>query len=193
MTGVQTCALPIYHFGVPVSLSNLNANHKFGVFEAGMSKAGEINALSKMIKPNLAIITNIAEAHIENFINIKGIAKAKSEILNNIQNNGAVILNRDDKFFNYLNEKAQSKNIKVITFGKSKQSDVHLIKIKKNGAIKTIIIRVKNEILELRVKDIHIYNVLASLAVLKEFGLDFQKTIQVFKNFQPSEGRGRVE
>ena len=42
------------------------------------------------------------------------------------------------------------------------------------------------------VKDIHIYNVLASLAVLKEFGLDFQKTIQVFKNFQPSEGRGRI-
>ncbi len=180
------------HYGVPVSLSNLNSDHQFGVFEVGMSKAGEINQLSKMIKPNLAIITNIAEAHIENFRNIKGIAKAKSEILNNIQNNGAVILNRDDKFFNYLNEKAQSKNIKVITFGKSKQSDVHLIKIKKNGAIKTIIIRVKNEILELRVKDIHIYNVLASLAVLKEFGLDFQKTIQVFKNFQPSEGRGRI-
>ena len=63
-----------------------------------MSKAGEINQLSKMIKPNLAVITNIAEAHIENFSNIKGIAKAKSEIINNIQKNGAVILNRDDNF-----------------------------------------------------------------------------------------------
>ena len=51
-----------------------------------MSKTGEINQLSKMIKPNLAIITNIAEAHIENFKNIKGIAKAKSEIINNIRN-----------------------------------------------------------------------------------------------------------
>ncbi len=179
-------------YGVPVSLSNLNPNHQFGVFEVGMSKAGEINQLSKMIKPNLAIITNIAEAHIENFINIKGIAKAKSEILNNIQKNGTVILNHDDKFFNYLNEKAQSKNIKVITFGKSKKSDVHLVKMKKYGAIKKIIISVKNEILELQVKNIHIYNVLASLAVLKELGLDFQKTIQIFKNFQPSEGRGRI-
>ena len=45
----------------------------------------------------------------------------------------AVILNRDDKFFNYLNEKAKSKNINVITFGKSKKSDVHIIKIKKYG------------------------------------------------------------
>ena len=93
-----------------------------------MSKSGEINKLSKMIKPNLAIITNIAEAHIENFKNIKGIAKAKSEIINNIQNNGTIILNRDDKFFNYLNKKAKLKNIKVITFGKSKKSDVRLIK-----------------------------------------------------------------
>mgnify|MGYP003302568851 CR=1 FL=1 len=90
----------------PLVLFSLRAssNHKFGVFEVGMSKSGEINQLSKMIKPNLAIITNIAEAHIENFINIKGIAKAKSEILNNIQKHGAVILNRDDKFFNYLNQ-----------------------------------------------------------------------------------------
>ena len=74
-----------------------------------MNKPGEINKLSKIIKPNLAIITNIAAAHIENFKNIKGIAKEKSEIINNIQKNGKVILNRDDKFFNYLNKKQRKK------------------------------------------------------------------------------------
>ena len=58
------------HFGVPLSLANLNIRHKFGIFEVGMSKAGEIDNLSKMIKPDIAIITNIAEAHIENFKNI---------------------------------------------------------------------------------------------------------------------------
>ncbi len=180
------------HYGVPLSLSNLNQDHQFGVFELGMSRAGEINQLSKMIKPNLAIITNIAEAHIENFRNIKGIAKAKSEIISNIESKGTIILNRDDKFFNYLSSKAKSKNIKIITFGKSKKSDVHVIKIKKYGAIKEIIIRVKNEFFKLRVKNINVYNVLASLAVLKEFGFSLQKTIQVFKNFEPSEGRGRI-
>ncbi len=179
------------HYGVPISLSNLNQNHKFGVFEVGMSKAGEINRLSKIIKPNLAIITNIAEAHIENFSNIKGIAKAKSEIINNIQNNGVVILNRDDKFFNYLNAKAKLKNIKVITFGKSKQADVHLIKIQQEDTKKKITISVKNKILKLIIKNINVYNVLASLAVLQELDLNFQKSITVFKNFEPSEGRGR--
>ena len=75
-----------------------------------MSKSGEINKLSKMIKPNIGIITNIGEAHIENFKNIKGIAKAKSEIINNIEKNGTIILNRDDKFFNFLIKKQKIKN-----------------------------------------------------------------------------------
>jgi len=180
------------HYGVPISLSNLNSNHKFGVFEVGMSKSGEISKLSKMIKPNLAIITNIAEAHIENFRNIKGIAKEKSEIINNIQNNGTIVLNRDDKFFNYLYSKAKLKNLKIVSFGKSKQSDVRLIKIKQNSKIKEITISIKGEILKLRIRDINIYNVLASVAVLKELDLNLKKSIQVFKNFEPSEGRGRI-
>ncbi len=180
------------HYGVPVSLSNLNNEHQFGIFEVGMSKAGEINKLSKMIQPHLAIITNIAEAHIENFKNIKGIAKAKSEIINNIQRNGTVILNRDDKFFNMLNRKAKSKNIKVITFGKSKLSDFRLIKIKKYGKIKKILLRVNDANLKLQIQDINIYNVLASLAVLKELNLNLKKTTKLFKNFQPSKGRGKV-
>ena len=180
------------HYGVPLSISNLNPHHKFGIFEVGMSKAGEINQLSKIIKPNLAIITNIAEAHIENFKNIKGIAKAKGEIINNIQKNGTIILNRDDKFFYYLNKKAKLKNIKVITFGRSKKSDVNLIKVKKHKGLKKIIIRIQDIILKLEIKNINVYNVLASLAVLKEFNLDFNKSINIFKRFQPSDGRGRV-
>ena len=65
---------------MPLSLSFLNTEHKYGVFEVGMSKAGEINSLSKLIRPHIAIITNIGEAHIENFKNLKGIADAKGEI-----------------------------------------------------------------------------------------------------------------
>ena len=75
-----------------------------------MSKAGEIKNLSKLIQPHIGIITNIGEAHIENFKNIQGIAKAKAEIIDNIKENGTIILNRDDKFFRYLYKKAKLKN-----------------------------------------------------------------------------------
>ena len=95
------------HLGVPISLSNLTGEDKYGVFEIGMSKKGEIDNLSKLIKPHIGIITNIGEAHIENFTNIRGIAKAKSEIINSIERNGTIILNRDDKFFNFLKKKAK--------------------------------------------------------------------------------------
>ena len=180
------------HFGVPISLSNLNMNHQFGVFEVGMSKSGEINRLSKIIKPNVGLITNIGEAHIENFKNIKGIAKAKSEIINNISVNGTIILNRDDRFFNFLNKKAKSKNIKVITFGMAKNADIHPIKIKKAEKKIQIYIKAIDEVISLKIKNINIYNVLSSLAVLKELRLNVDKVTQVYKNFEPSDGRGKI-
>ena len=77
-----------------------------------MSKSGEIKNLTKLIKPQIGIITNIGEAHIENFKNINGIAKAKSEIIENIKSGGTIILNRDDKFFNYLCKKAKKYKLK---------------------------------------------------------------------------------
>ena len=98
------------HYGVPLSLSQLNLNHKYGVFEIGMSKAGEINNLTKLVRPHIGIITNIAEAHIENFKNLKGIAEAKGELINHIEKKGTIILNRDDKFFFHL---AKKQNIKI--------------------------------------------------------------------------------
>ena len=66
-----------------------------------MSKSGEINNLSKLLRPDIAMITNISEAHIENFKDISEIAKAKGEIIDNIKKNGYLILNRDDKYFSY--------------------------------------------------------------------------------------------
>ena len=74
-----------------------------------MNKFNEINKLSALVKPHIGIITNVSEAHLENFRNIKDIAKAKSEIIYNIQKNGTVILNRDDKFFNYFKKIAKKK------------------------------------------------------------------------------------
>ncbi len=180
------------HFGVPLSLSQLSINDKYGVFEVGMSKAGEINTLTKLIRPNLAIITNIGEAHIENFKNTKGIAEAKGEIIDNVQKKGTIILNRDDKYFSYLHRKAKFKNLKVTSFGMSRQSDVHPILIKKNSSETKLILNIKGKIFKTQIKNINIYNVLASLALLKELNLNLEKILNYFKYYEPTEGRGRI-
>ena len=64
-----------------------------------MDKKGEIDYLSKIIQPNVSIITNINYAHAKNFQNIKQIALAKSEIINNTKSDGLIVLNADDNFF----------------------------------------------------------------------------------------------
>ena len=180
------------HFGVPISLSNLRVEDRYGVFEVGMSKAGEIKNLSKLIQPHIGIITNIGEAHIENFKNISGIAKAKAEMIDAIKENGTVVINRDDKFFNYLQKKAKLKKLKIITFGKYKKSDVYPLKITKGKIFTKLFVKVMGENIDIVIKNINIYNVLSSLAVIKELDLKLNTIKKIFKDFEPSDGRGKI-
>ena len=180
------------HFGVPLSLSQLNTIHKYSIFEVGMSKAGEINSLSKIIKPHIGIITNIGEAHIENFKNLKAIADAKGEILNNIKKNGTIILNRDDKFFNYLEKKAILKKLKVVSFGINKNSDICLMSKYKDKKKQLLNIKIKDKFLKIENNNINIYNILSSLALLKELNLNLNNITNLFKKYEPTEGRGKV-
>tara|TARA_B100000886_G_scaffold297768_1_gene225612 strand:- start:1409 stop:4168 length:2760 start_codon:yes stop_codon:yes gene_type:complete len=179
-------------FGVPLSLSKLDVSHKYGIFEVGMSKAGEIGALSKIIKPHVGIITNIGEAHIENFKSLKDIADAKGEIIKNIKKNGTLILNQDDKFSHYLRKKAKIRNLNLITFGLSKKSNIYPLNSKKDRKEKETFIKIKDKLLKFETKNLNIYNVLASLALLEGLKLNPSKISSVFKNLQPTEGRGKI-
>ena len=180
------------HFGVPLSLSQLKIEHKFGVFEVGMSKKGEIDKLTKLIRPHFGIITNIGEAHIENFKNLRGIADAKGEIIQNIEKGGTIILNRDDEYFTYLEKKAKKNNLKIVTFGINKKSNVQLVSKSKKRDQELLTIKIKEKILKVKIKNINFYNVLSSLALLDELNLNLNTIINNFKYYEPSEGRGKI-
>ena len=109
-------------FGVPLSLFNLKKNDAFGIFEVGMDRKGEIDYLSKIIKPDVGVITNISYAHIKNFRNINEIALAKSEIIKNIKDDGYLILNKDDKFYNFHKKIALKRNLKILSFSLNNKS-----------------------------------------------------------------------
>ncbi len=179
------------HLGVPISLSNLEVDHKFGIFEVGMSKPGEIKNLTKLIKPQIGVITNIGEAHLENFRNVKGIAKAKSEIMEGLETGGTIILNRDDKFFSFLQKKANLYKLKTVTFGYHRKADVRIKKFIKKGSKSKILISYNNRIIDLEIKDLNIYNVLAAISVLNELKIDITKVKTKFKKFDSPEGRGK--
>ena len=178
--------------GVPLSLSNLNLQDKFGVFEIGMSKKGEIRNLSKLVRPNIGVITNVAEAHLENFNSISGIAAAKGEIIDNIEPNGHLILNRDDKFYSYFIKKAKKRHLKVITFGQKNNADIYPLKIIKNKKLEKLQVSIFKKKLELSYRDHYLSNVLGILAVLKALNLEIDFVKGKFKNLLLSEGRGKI-
>ena len=184
-------------YGVPLSLFNLKQNDQFGVFEVGMDKKGEINSLTKIIKPDLGIITNISYAHSKNFKNITQIADAKAEIMNNIKKNGTVILNMDDNFYNYHKSFALKKKLKVISFGiDSKSPMIKLLRIKKIKNRFNLFVNINGLILSFFSHNInknHLYNILATLATLN-FLIDIKKLKKnIFLNFKVPEGRGDIK
>ena len=180
--------------GVPLSLFNIKQNDEFGILEVGMDKKGEIDYLSKIIKPDVGVITNINYAHAKNFKNINQIALAKSEIINNIQSNGFVVLNADDSFFQLHKKIAKEKKIKVISFGiKSQKADIKLINIKPIGKKFIIKIRLENKKLYFSLSNDfqnNIYNILSALAVISIYKNIFKLDKNIFLNFKIPGGRG---
>ena len=181
-------------YGVPLSLFNLSQNDDYGVLEVGMDKKGEIDQLSKIIKPDVSVITNINYAHAKNFKNIKAIALAKSEIIHNTKSNGFVILNADDNFFNLHNKIALKKNLKVISFGiKNNKSNVKLIGIKKQGKnfkVEVQLNKSKRYFLLSNNFQNNIYNVLAAIAIMSIYINIFKLNKNIFINFKTPQGRG---
>ncbi|WP_440654709.1 UDP-N-acetylmuramoyl-L-alanyl-D-glutamate--2,6-diaminopimelate ligase [Candidatus Pelagibacter sp. HIMB1506] len=181
-------------FGVPLSLLNIKENDQYGILEVGMDKKGEIDYLTKIIQPNVGVITNINYAHAKNFKNIKQIALAKSEIISNIKPNGSIILNADDKFFKLHKEISQKKNLKLISFGiKSNRADIKLIDIKSFGKNFKIKIRFMNKIKYFITSNDYqnnIYNILSALAVISVNLNIFNLNKNIFLNFRIPDGRG---
>lgn len=125
------------HYGLPLTMCNIKKDHDFAILEMGMNHAGEIKPLSELAKPDVAIISKIAMAHIGNFKNEEEIALAKSEIFSGLSSASIAILNRDDKFFNFLKNKATEHSVtksNITGFGFNDNSDYKIQNIKTKSA-----------------------------------------------------------
>ena len=180
-------------YGVPLSLFNIQKKNIFGVFEVGMDRKGEIDNLTKMILPDLGIITNISYAHIKNFKNLSEIASAKSEIINNIISGGTVVLNRDDKFFNYFKKIALKKKLKIISYGKNNKADIKFIGVNKKRSRYFLILKKNKKIKKFFIKEnlkTYISNILGTIAVISNYTDIFNLNKNFFYNFKIPSGRG---
>ncbi|MXO58031.1 UDP-N-acetylmuramoyl-tripeptide--D-alanyl-D-alanine ligase [Altererythrobacter salegens] len=115
------------HVGVPLSLARMPGASAYGVFEMGMNHAGEIAALTTQVRPDVAVITTIAPAHIENLGSEEAIADAKAEIFAGLEPGGTAVIPADSPHFERLKAAAHAVGATILSFGKDRQADVRLL------------------------------------------------------------------
>lgn len=115
------------HVGVPLSLARMPARSRYGVFEMGMNHTGEIAGLTAHVRPNVAVITTIAPAHIENLGSMEAIADAKAEIFAGLEQGGIAVIPADSEYFQQLRDRALAFGAKVVSFGCNAVADVRLL------------------------------------------------------------------
>ena len=109
--------------GVPMTLLELDDSYKVAVIEIGMRGLGQISALAKIVKPDVAIITNVNETHMELLGSMENIAKAKGELVQAIQSGGYVILNEDNPYTPMM-KKLVNPGVRIITHGIEKDAEL---------------------------------------------------------------------
>jgi UDP-N-acetylmuramoyl-tripeptide--D-alanyl-D-alanine ligase len=114
------------HTGVPLSLARMPRDAEYAVLEMGMNNAGEIAALTRMVRPHVALITAIAPAHIENLGSEEAIADAKGEIFQGLEPGGVAIIPNDTPHRDRLVKAARRPAERIITFGGG-DADVHAL------------------------------------------------------------------
>jgi murE/murF fusion protein len=183
-------------FGVPLSLFNLKKNDDFGIFEIGMDKKKEIGYLSRIIKPDVGVITNISYAHIKNFKNINQIALAKSEIIKNIKDDGYLVLNRDDKFYNFHKKIGLKRNLKILSFSlKNKSATTNLDSISKEKSkykISININKIKKFFYSNSFFENDLKNLLASITIISIFKNIHKLDKNIFYDHKITIGRGDI-
>lgn len=173
------------HIGVPLCALQLKNEHKYAVFELGANHAGEIAYVVDIVKPDVALINNIAPAHIEGFGSIDGVARAKGEIYQGLSKSGIAIINDDDAYSHFW-DNILSTN-KTLRFSRNKTADIYAkdISIDNNGYAKFILFTEQGEVkIKLAVPGMHnISNALAAASCCLAIGIplnDIQKGLESF-------------
>mgnify|MGYP001205535776 FL=1 len=176
--------------GLSLTLSRLHDDYNYCVLELGMNNTGEIRDLTEIAKPDIALITNVSNSHIQNFNNEKEIAAAKSEIFLGLDKNGIAIINSDDLWSKYMIEKAKKSSKKIHLFGHSKVSNTKITELFDDKEGSTISYdNTKNWHLK-NLNPTQAMNAIATISVIKELKLCHTTSEKILSNIKPLSGRG---
>jgi UDP-N-acetylmuramoyl-tripeptide--D-alanyl-D-alanine ligase len=181
------------HTGVPLSLARMPREALFAVLEMGMNNAGEIAALTRQVRPHLALITAIAPAHIENLGSEEAIADAKAEIFEGLEPGGTAIIPNDTPHRDRLVKAARRHAENIITFGRG-DADVHAlhaVRSRDGGSLISAALLERELTFTISQRGEHwVSNALAVLAAVESLGLDVAVAGLALADLGGLKGRG---
>ncbi len=181
------------HTGVPLSLARMPRDSEFAVLEMGMSAKGEIAALTRLVRPHIAIITTLASAHIEYLGSMEAIADAKAEIFEGLEPDGVAIIPEDSPWRDRLVKAARHYAGRTITFGHG-EADVtalHAVKSGNGGSLVTARLLDSELTYTIAQRGDHwVMNSLAVLAAVEAAGADLAVAGLALADMGGLKGRG---
>jgi UDP-N-acetylmuramoyl-tripeptide--D-alanyl-D-alanine ligase len=181
------------HWGVPLTLARMPASTRYGVFEIGMNHTGEIIPLTKMVQPDVAVITTVEPVHIAHFPSIEAIADAKAEIFFGVKRGGTAVLNKDNAQFARLANHARAAGLTLMTFGSDASCDARLVRADPfdDGSMVTAVVAGEPVTYRLGAAGRHlVLNSLGALLAIHLLGADVARAATTFGEFSAPKGRG---
>lgn len=178
--------------GVPLTLFNLDVEHRFAVIEMGANHPGEIAYLSGLVQPDVAVITQCAPAHLEGFGSVQGVARAKAEIYEGLPANGTAVINDDDVFADFWSK--NTSRLKQLRFGFTDKADVSASAIRIDAHAGTSQFRISsgNDVMDIRLNmpgRHNIQNALAAAACCLALNIPARTIIAGLEKTVSSKGR----
>jgi UDP-N-acetylmuramoyl-tripeptide--D-alanyl-D-alanine ligase len=177
-------------FGVPLSIFEFDPDCEVAVMEFGMSTPGEIARLVELYNPDIRMILNIGPAHLQTMKTIDAIAEAKFEILQNAEESDWAVLNMDDP---NIRSRSYRYRLNRITYGNSREYEVHPEKVFCNGSGHAHIIYKGDEIKLPILGMHHVSNVLATMAIARVLDIPFAQVKSRIESYQPESNRMGIE
>jgi len=182
------------HWGVPLTLSRMAAQTRHAVFEMGMNHAGEIEQLTAMVRPHVAMITKIAPAHLENLGSMEAIADAKAEIFSGLKPDGVAIIPADDEFAPRLSQAVQRSGAGfMLDFGHSEGAAIRILSYDEgpDGGVGVMDVMGKSHDFRLRLPGAHqAVNAAGIVAAALGAGVDPALALDALSDLKPTAGRG---
>lgn len=177
--------------GVPLTLLRLEPEHDFAVVELGANHMGEIAYTSDLVKPDVAVINNIAAAHLEGFGDLCGVARAKGEIYEGLKEGGVALYNKDSKYSSKWQWRLTDKNVKQFSCLNTSDCYSSEVFLNENGCANFKLITYKGNIfIELTVPGKHnVCNAVAAAAIALEFGASLDDIRLGLAKMEPVKGR----